>query len=284
MKRHAFTLIELLVVIAIIAILAAILFPVFAQAREKARGISCLSNIKNISLGVQMYIQDYDETYPFGQYANPNCTGHMYWSDMIYPYIKNGDTWQDNDLDWHQGGAGGIWHCPSFPTQQALEIKLPYDIAVDGSYCGYVGFSNYSVTKEVNIDTPAQKFVLLETGNNNAWNGWQQYSAWEWDWTSGVCWNATTQQPGCTGTHLETVYDPGVTEHNCDYPAYSGSQTAWSATWAGCGMMPRFRHTNTSNVGFADGHAKSFPLGRMDWYTNVYINTGYAATFSGYPY
>src|SRR5579871_156659 len=62
--RHAFTLIELLVVIAIIAILAAILFPVFAQAREKARGISCLSNIKEQGLAAIMYTQDYDEVFP----------------------------------------------------------------------------------------------------------------------------------------------------------------------------------------------------------------------------
>ena len=62
--KKAFTLIELLVVIAIIAILAAILFPVFAQAREKARQTSCLSNLKQIGLGLMMYTQDYDETYP----------------------------------------------------------------------------------------------------------------------------------------------------------------------------------------------------------------------------
>src|SRR5207302_5942836 len=63
-SRTAFTLIELLVVIAIIAILAAILFPVFAQAREKARQANCLSNFKQIGLGVMMYVQDWDETYP----------------------------------------------------------------------------------------------------------------------------------------------------------------------------------------------------------------------------
>ncbi|MBC7807537.1 MAG: prepilin-type N-terminal cleavage/methylation domain-containing protein, partial [Akkermansiaceae bacterium] len=62
--KSGFTLIELLVVIAIIAILAAILFPVFAQAREKARQISCLSNQKQIGIAMMMYVQDYDETYP----------------------------------------------------------------------------------------------------------------------------------------------------------------------------------------------------------------------------
>src|SRR5881275_376122 len=75
-RRVAFTLIELLVVIAIIAILAAILFPVFAQAREKARQVSCLSNIKQINLGWQMYMQDYDETWPFrpsGQAVGPGA-------------------------------------------------------------------------------------------------------------------------------------------------------------------------------------------------------------------
>ena len=96
--RHAFTLIELLVVIAIIAILAAILFPVFAQAREKARAISCLSNLKQGSLAYQMYTQDYDETTPCQvtpvtqrDANNYFVVNGGYWYMLIQPYVKN---WQ----------------------------------------------------------------------------------------------------------------------------------------------------------------------------------------------
>lgn len=95
--RRAFTLIELLVVIAIIAILAAILFPVFARAREKARQASCLSNVKQITLGFLMYVQDYDEMmlcYARGWYNNPPWT---FWPHQLQPYIKN---WQ-------------VYRCPS---------------------------------------------------------------------------------------------------------------------------------------------------------------------------
>jgi prepilin-type N-terminal cleavage/methylation domain-containing protein/prepilin-type processing-associated H-X9-DG protein len=87
-----FTLIELLVVIAIIAILAAILFPVFAQAREKARAASCLSNTKQMGLGIMMYVQDYDETYPQAYwYKNDqgDLNGYMQWSGATRPYVKS---------------------------------------------------------------------------------------------------------------------------------------------------------------------------------------------------
>jgi len=91
-SRRGFTLIELLVVIAIIAILAAILFPVFAQAREKARGISCLSNNKQVGLAFMQYVQDYDETFPPSRIAlSPNDSGTRTtpWTVQIYPYMKN---------------------------------------------------------------------------------------------------------------------------------------------------------------------------------------------------
>jgi prepilin-type N-terminal cleavage/methylation domain-containing protein/prepilin-type processing-associated H-X9-DG protein len=87
MSRRGFTLIELLVVIAIIAILAAILFPVFARAREKARQTSCLSNVKQLSLGVMMYAQDYDDSFP--HYHFQTAAGGHYWTGAVEPYIKN---------------------------------------------------------------------------------------------------------------------------------------------------------------------------------------------------
>jgi prepilin-type N-terminal cleavage/methylation domain-containing protein/prepilin-type processing-associated H-X9-DG protein len=91
-QKSAFTLIELLVVIAIIAILAAILFPVFAQAREKARQTSCLSNLKQMGTGIMMYVQDYDETYPQAYYYlndNSSAGGYAQWSGLVQPYVKN---------------------------------------------------------------------------------------------------------------------------------------------------------------------------------------------------
>lgn len=92
-ERKAFTLIELLVVIAIIAILAAILFPVFARARENARRASCMSNLKQIGLGFMMYSQDYDEhlPYSFNYYIYTGSTSGtlVWWEDTLQPYVKS---------------------------------------------------------------------------------------------------------------------------------------------------------------------------------------------------
>ena len=109
-RRSGFTLIELLVVIAIIAILAAILFPVFAQAREKARAISCLSNMKQIGTGLMMYTQDFDETYPFsylyttGYSAACQCNTaepYYHWSYALNSYTKSDKIWLCPSAKWN---------------------------------------------------------------------------------------------------------------------------------------------------------------------------------------
>ncbi len=134
-KRHAFTLIELLVVIAIIAILAAILFPVFARAREQARKVSCSSNLKQISTGFLMYTQDFDEELPpwtgnagSRNTANtpPTCNGVpagtsafdlvSLYNNLVGPYIKNG-------VDPTTGGLSGVWACPSTKAQFGRSIQ-----------------------------------------------------------------------------------------------------------------------------------------------------------------
>ena len=113
MKTHrpsAFTLIELLVVIAIIAILAAILFPVFAQAREKARQTQCLSNTRQYATALMMYIQDYDETFPFSAYLNVSCVATYPWA--VAPYVKNDQ----------------IFNCPSDDDSgRPAETAMSYD-------------------------------------------------------------------------------------------------------------------------------------------------------------
>jgi len=95
-RRHGFTLIELLVVIAIIAILAAILLPVFAAARAKAYQSTCLSNMKQIGLGLIMYAQDWGDTYPPAYYYINGATsanGYVHWSGMIAPYVQDKEVW-----------------------------------------------------------------------------------------------------------------------------------------------------------------------------------------------
>jgi len=121
-KRCGFTLIELLVVIAIIAILAAILFPVFAQARESARMSSCLSNLKQIGTGTYMYVQDYDERFPntiaWGRMwtgvwtIDPNnYDTRRYLPDLINPYIKNDQVWFCPTIQ-RVGRPFGFWGSP----------------------------------------------------------------------------------------------------------------------------------------------------------------------------
>jgi prepilin-type N-terminal cleavage/methylation domain-containing protein/prepilin-type processing-associated H-X9-DG protein len=115
--RRGFTLIELLVVIAIIAILAAILFPVFAKAREKARQASCMSNVKELVLADLMYAQDYDERF---------CPGYdsvwtFEWGHLLQPYIKNSQIF----LCPSNANAPGVWE--AFQTSYMINAEICWD-------------------------------------------------------------------------------------------------------------------------------------------------------------
>ena len=127
MTHRGFTLIELLVVIAIIAILAAILFPVFAKAREKARSASCLSNVKQLALAVMMYAQDYDERTPCG--CGYRATGNLKWAGApwwvrIEPYAKNTQLYACPSLDYAWGTYWDHWMQRSYSRVQRLNTKL----------------------------------------------------------------------------------------------------------------------------------------------------------------
>lgn len=130
-NNRAFTLIELLVVIAIIAILAAILFPVFAQAREKARSASCLSNTRQISTGYAMYIQDYDENFPPtvterqappGTPDTAEARAPFSYRVRINPYVKSQDIFKcPSAIAWTPLGPGN-W----YPTDYGCHLNEAY--------------------------------------------------------------------------------------------------------------------------------------------------------------
>ena|SRR2546425_1029937 len=123
-RRRAFTLIELLVVIAIVAILAAILFPVFAQAREKARQGTCQSNLKQIGVAFSMYVQDYDESFP--NTGEEFLWTGRYWRWPLKPYLGY-SRWEDPSSPLKSSGSDAhILICPSDPTARAQWDSTSY--------------------------------------------------------------------------------------------------------------------------------------------------------------
>lgn len=257
MYKRGFTLIELLVVIAIIAILAAILFPVFAQAREKARQITCVSNEKQIGLGILQYQQDYDETFPMLHYNDANGN-EVRWFDAVGPYIKNGDKYA---FDNRYSGAGGIWSCPDMPAVQPAGYGANYDLFREGA--------PYGTPKTIilaSLDTPADTVMIAEKGENDGNSSWLQFQTWEGNWTAKG--GGTAANNYSYPDHLDVL-----PSHDCDYQA-SANQPSWG-NWNGCSMMPRYRHTGMSNFLFSDGHVKAMARGQINWYKNIYVPQDY---------
>ena len=258
-QKHAFTLIELLVVIAIIAILAAILFPVFAQAKEAAKKTMCLSNQKELGTGVQLYVNDFDDSFPMSEYKGTDHGAwweQVRWQDAIYPYLKNGDKF---GFDNRASGAGGIFHCPSFPSNQEAEYGAHWALFPEI----YPWFATGPTVSGSQVDAPADKVLIIEKGQNKGNSSWLTFATYEGYYTN------TVGVPAGSVNGLHYDIDPTM-DHDCDY-GYSDAPPAWD-NWSGCSSMPRYRHNKVSNAVFADSHAKAFNRGQLNWYKNIYIS------------
>ena len=189
-RSRAFTLIELLVVIAIIAILAAILFPVFAQAKEAAKKTQCLSNMKQIGTAMALYSGDADGGYPAwsswvydlvhaGPYNDPVSypnginTQSNWWDYKLIPYVKSGDVPKEGT---RQGYAGGVWQCP--------DANQPKNLRSMGLSMGFMYSpknGSYLWPNENLIVRPSDSIIAGDSGMDGRLGFPSQFSAW-YDW------------------------------------------------------------------------------------------------------
>jgi prepilin-type N-terminal cleavage/methylation domain-containing protein/prepilin-type processing-associated H-X9-DG protein len=220
--KRGFTLIELLVVIAIIAILAAILFPVFAQAREKARTASCGSNTRQLGLAIRMYVQDYDEKFPFGGWMpgptawTPGSGNYATWEwqNSTAPYVKNKQLYRcpsTSDLD----------EDPSNPTRRDWNLN-----PVNYLYNNQLGRNRAPVGDAV-VASPAECWMVVD--GHSDWGG-----------GAGVDWMG---RPNTVWLYEDTTFG-----------ANGDLVTGW-LSWQGFTWgLPR--HSGGGNVCYTDGHVK----------------------------
>ena len=239
-RRSAFTLIELLVVIAIIAILAAILFPVFASAREKARQITCASNEKQIGLAVLQYSQDWDETFPLANYIPPassDINGYVNWQYEVDPYVKGGYPVGNKALTSGDDGQHlSVWFCPDFDATN----NLFWD---DGAAGGSAGVSPSTAT-------PSKSYLV----NENYLGAYVPAgSPFGVPSASLAAIKSSAQTVLVAEGRGNTVNTSGNDTLAADVSADAGSvaTTDWGNYVSG-----RTRHSGGSNYLFFDGHVK----------------------------
>jgi prepilin-type N-terminal cleavage/methylation domain-containing protein/prepilin-type processing-associated H-X9-DG protein len=260
-RMRAFTLIELLVVIAIIAILAAILFPVFAQAREKARGVSCLSNIKQQGLAAIMYTQDYDETFALTTlYVFGFESQQSQWIPRIAPYIKNTDIfWCPSDSTGGGYPRYGGWSGPA--VSYAGNALMGGAHLPDNTSVGIFGVGNQDVWPSASnpwmnnssgislasITYPSATIAICEHLSRDVANPLSAFSwlgantIWLWPGTD-ILWDCTPLGGDCYYNDGSSTPDGDIAQ--APYP--NGPDGSVS-----------FHHTNLGNFLFADGHAKA---------------------------
>ena len=254
-RSSGFTLIELLVVIAIIAILAAILFPVFAQAREKARQTACLSNMKQIGLGLAMYTQDYDERMPcaFAQIQSPELPDGAWiipYDMQILPYIKNEQ----------------VFSCPSDSTTGWVKdftwTKDQREHYKRRSF-GYVGAVNTIERQNSGQNQPDPNTGMSQWQNGNSLAAIDAPSdtvALVEGWGTDPSGNGETFSVGTPWGSLFTNCDnwkiAGRKKDSTD-PIDSGSQFGCGDVFTNPKALPAKGHMDQSEFIFADGHVKA---------------------------
>ena len=191
--RSGFTLIELLVVIAIIAILAAILLPVFASARENARKSSCQNNLKQIGIAIIAYCQDYDERVPYLNW-NGNVPLGQDWPAALNPYIKSANVWYCPDFGGGNSDAlanNGNWNNNNTGVPPNIFTAVPVDYAFNES----AGQTNGSAMNLSQCNHPASTYLVMDKGNAMTFTGW-----YDWLGRGMTSWNP--QGSDVHGPHL----------------------------------------------------------------------------------
>ncbi len=243
--RSAFTLIELLVVIAIIAILAAILFPVFQKVRENARRTSCLSNERQIGLGILQYNQDYDEKYIAGANVFGRGSG---WAGQVYPYIKSTQVFRCPD---------DSSTLPGTPVSYALNAQFsPYNGAGTGS-------NGLSLAQ---VNSPAKTVLIFEVTNSGYYDitipsGATDAGGWASDVTpanyggSPAGWGTGSTVSKVEMVGFNTAY---MSKNNGNQVQYATGILRNSDNNLDNNFTKTARHNDGANYTMADGHAKFF--------------------------
>jgi len=256
LNKRGFTLIELLVVIAIIAILAAILFPVFAKVREKARQTSCASNEKQFGLAFVQYIQDYDEVYPLASYN----AGGIDWVGKVGPYIKSTAVFScPDETSSHSAAKDGVLPLSYGANADVLSLHDVYAVATVSS-AQFTSPSKTVLIFEIRSANTGGVGILPD-GSGEHWidgrgNGRYDNGSPQFLWAPYNAGYATGFMGG--------IADPASVAPGCSVDANPST---------GCFDGKVGRHSDGANFAFADGHVK--------WMRGDKVSTGFEPTGTG---